>query len=258
MELGAADPTTYFIAPRHFDWASSDDSIVTVDETGTATGVMSGTATITGTQAGQAIGGALNVTVNDMPTSPQMPSPAPTIAEVDVDYLLFSDAYPNTTVHPNIVWYPVWNPPAKVMDVMVGGDNIKRFYDLDFNVPTFENPKMDLTSATHLHMDIWTPNADCFEVKVVSFGQDDAFGGGDDSEGIYFVNDVSTPLLEKGQWVRLQIPLADLDFDQNTMLGLKDRINVAQIVVKGLLKDANGDPTVVGQADVYIDNVFFY
>ena len=34
----------------------------------------------------------------------------------------------------------------------------------------------------HFNLDVWTPDATTFRVKLVDFGADAAFGGGDDTE----------------------------------------------------------------------------
>lgn len=58
------------IAPQALSWASNDDAIVTIDDTGIAKGVADGTATITGSVGD--FNGDINITV-ECPTGPTMP-----------------------------------------------------------------------------------------------------------------------------------------------------------------------------------------
>ena len=90
---------------------------------------------------------------------------------------------------------------------------------------------------THFRVDMWTPNMTTFRIKLVDFGPDGLFDGGDDSEHeLVFENPA------QGEWVSLDIPLVDF-------AGLTNRTSMAQMILSGL-------PT--GGGTVYIDNVFFF
>ncbi|MBL7978452.1 MAG: T9SS type A sorting domain-containing protein, partial [Bacteroidetes Order II. Incertae sedis bacterium] len=74
-------------------------------------------------------------------------------------------------------------------------------------------------------------------IKLVDFGANGAFGGGDDVE--HQVN-IANPA--QGQWVSLDIPLSDFT-------GLTTKKNIAQIIFVGV-------PTAT--STVYVDNVYFH
>jgi len=91
-------------------------------------------------------------------------------------------------------------------------------------------------------MDVWTPNATQFSIKLVDFGADGALGGGDDTEHQIDFNETTTPALATGEWVSLDIPLSDFT-------GLGAQAHMAQYIIVG-------QPT--GATTVFIDNVYFY
>jgi hypothetical protein len=90
-------------------------------------------------------------------------------------------------------------------------------------------------------LDIWTADATQFSLKLVDFGADGAFGGGDDVEQQLDFNSGTTPALATGQWVSLEIPLSAF-----TGMNLA---NLSQLVISG--REA-------GVVTVFIDNLYFY
>jgi len=90
---------------------------------------------------------------------------------------------------------------------------------------------------THFHTDIWTADATEFRIKLVDFGPDGAFDGGDDAE-----HEVVIASPAQNEWVSLDIPLTDF-------VGLTTKANIAQLIY-------SGDPS--GAITVYLDNVYFY
>lgn len=165
-------------------------------------------------------------------TEPMMAAPMPTPSETDV-VSLFSDAYNDVPVD---TWRTDWSN-ATFEDVMVDGNATKKYSALDFvGIETVANP-VDAAGMTHFHLDVWSPDFTLFGVKLVDFGADGAFGGGDDVEQQL---DFNAPM--QGEWVSLDIPLADFT-------GLTTRSNIAQLILVG-------QPT--GATSVWIDNVFFY
>jgi hypothetical protein len=97
---------------------------------------------------------------------------------------------------------------------------------------------------THFSLDLWTadPTASpaVFKIKLVDFGADGAFGGGDDREHELTFDATTTPALRTGEWVRLDIPLS-------AFTGLTTRGHLAQLILVS-------DP---GPNTVYVDNVLF-
>ena len=166
------------------------------------------------------------------PTEPSVAAPTPTQDAGNV-ISLFSDAYTDVPVD---TWKTDWSA-ANFEDVTVAGNPTKKYSQLDFvGVETVAN-QLDITEMTNFRMDVWSADFTFFGVKLVDFGPDGAFGGGDDTEHQI---DFETPAQE--QWVSLNMPL-------NDFAGLTGRENIAQLILVG-------QPT--GATTVYVDNVYFY
>ena len=93
-------------------------------------------------------------------------------------------------------------------------------------------------------MDVWTPDPTdaptVFKIKLVDFGADGVFGGGDDVEHELTFNASSNPALQTGQWITFDIPLSDF-------ANLTTKGNLAQLIFVG-----EPLPTV------YVDNILFH
>jgi len=166
------------------------------------------------------------------PDEPTTAAPTPTIDAANV-ISLFSDAYTDVPVD---TWRTGWSQ-ANYEEVTIDGNPTIKYTNLDFvGAETVAN-QIDITSMTHFHLHVWSPNFTLFRVKLVDFGADGAFGGGDDTE-----HEVIFPDLPQGEWVSLDIPLTDF-------ANLAGRQNIAQLIF-------SGQP--VGATTVFIDNVFFY
>jgi hypothetical protein len=163
---------------------------------------------------------------------PMTAAPTPTIPSSNV-ISMFSNAYTNVAVD---TWRTVWSN-ATLDDIQIQGNDTKKYSALDFvGIETTGANAIDATEMTTFHLDMWSPNVTTFRVKLVDFGADNAFGGGDDSEHeIIFEN----PTL--GEWVSLEIPL-------NDFVGLASRAHLSQLILSCL-------PTA--QGTVYVDNVYF-
>ncbi len=211
-------------------WASADEAVATVDANGLVTAVADGATMVTATSGGASASAAVTVMLQAAPTSGP---PAPTHAAEDV-ISLFSDSYEDVTVD---TWSADWDQ-ADVADVEIAGNAAKRYTNLTFAGIEFTSQTVDATNATHFRMDIWTPDetaAAAFRVKLVDFGADGAFGGGDDSEHEVVIN--ADDGLATEQWVQLDLPLTEFP-------GLRAREHLAQLII-------SGDPNTV-----YVDNVY--
>jgi hypothetical protein len=175
-----------------------------------------------------------NITFSAAQANPEPMTAAPTPTQDPADVIsLFSDAYTNVPVD---TWLTVWSAAA-LTDLSIEGNPTKRYANLDFaGVETVAN-QLDITGMTHLHVDLWSADFTFFGIKLVDFGADGAFGGGDDSE--HQVN-INAPAQE--EWVSLDIPLTDF-------AGLTGQSNIAQYIIVG-------QPT--GTTTVFLDNMFFY
>lgn len=90
---------------------------------------------------------------------------------------------------------------------------------------------------THFHIDVWSPDFSFFGVKLVDFGPDGAFGGGNDKE---HQRDYDKPAT--GKWISYDIPLSEFT-------GLTTRSHIAQFILVGRPTGAN---------TIYVDNIYFH
>ncbi|MCL7983923.1 MAG: hypothetical protein M8872_01525, partial [marine benthic group bacterium] len=218
-------------SPYYFNFGSSDASVATVAADGTITVVGTGTATITATLGSEAADGAVTVTAVEGPTEA---APTPTVPANQV-ISLFSNAYTDVTVD---TWSADFDT-ADVDDIQIAGDDTKLYSNLGFAAIEFISEQIDATAMTHFHMDVWTFDSSEFKIKLVDFGPDGEFGGGDDSEHEVTLNESTIPAMTTGEWSVLDIPLSDF-------VGLTGRTNLAQLIISG------SSPTI------YVDNVYFY
>lgn len=172
------------------------------------------------------------------PTVPSSPAPTPTFPASDV-ISLFSNAYNNVPVD---TWSAVWDQ-ADVSDIQIVGNDVKLYTNLAFAGIEFISQTIDATSMTNFYMDIWTPDPTdlpaVFKIKLVDFGDNGVFGGGDDREHELTFNANSNPPLVTGNWIRFDIPLANFT-------NLITKAHLAQLLI-------SGTPNTV-----YVDNILFH
>jgi len=166
-------------------------------------------------------------------SDPTSAAPAPTLDAANV-ISMFSNAYTDVPVD---TFRTDWSS-ATLEDVMVAGDDTKKYSGLNFVGIETVASQIDATTMTHFHTDIWTPDATEFRIKLVDFGPNGVFdGGGDDVE-----HEIAISNPNPGEWVSLDIPLADFT-------GLTTRANISQLIY-------SGDPS--GAITVYVDNIYFH
>ena len=171
---------------------------------------------------------------------PTMAAPTPTQDPANV-ISLFSDAYTDVTVDTFLAGFSA----AGLEDVTVAGNATKKYTSLDFAGIEFVGANaIDASGMTHIHLDIWSPDATDFAFKFVDFGGD-GFGGGNDSENaLVSFNAGSTPPLTQGNWISLDVALADLQ-----AAGLTNLTDLNQLIIVG-------QPP--GGATIFVDNIYFY
>lgn len=164
---------------------------------------------------------------------PTVAAPNPPARDPSKVISLFSDAYTNVPVD---TWRTDWSS-AVLTDLTINGNPTKKYSQLDFvGIETISN-QLNITNMTHLHLDVWSPNFTFFGIKLVDFGPNGVYGGGDDVE-----HQVNFTSLTQSEWVSLDIPLSEFT-------GLTTMNNIAQYILVG-------QPT--GLTTVYIDNFYFY
>ena len=168
---------------------------------------------------------------SSLPTGPTVAAPTPTRAPANV-ISMFSNPYTNVPVD---TWQTSWSV-GTLTDVQIAGNDTKKYENLSYvGVETVAN-QINATNMLYFHVDAWTPNMTTFKVKLVDFGANAAFGGGDDVE-----HELSfTPTLSG--WNSYEIALSDFT-------GLVTKDHIAQLIF-------SGNPA--GTSTLYIDNVYFH
>lgn len=221
---------TVNIAPAYFEFASSNPSIATVNESGVVTVAGGpGSAEITATVGGVTAKGSLTLlSVGDFQSAPVPSRDAANVISI------FSDAYANVPVnYYNGYWAPFQTTQSA--DFTVGGDDILHYTNFNFVGIEFSSPVINASSMTHLHVDIYIPNAlpatAQFKIEVVDFGTG---GTGSFTRAI--------PAAQSQQWISLDIPFTNF-------AGLSNRSNLAQII---FVDDSNNI------SSFFADNVYLY
>ncbi|PTM10393.1 MAG: hypothetical protein DA408_16220, partial [Bacteroidetes bacterium] len=161
-------------------------------------------------------------------------APEPTCDAANV-ISMFSNAYMNVAVS---TWLTPWSAaPVTLTDLQIAGNDTKFYQNVTFlGIETTGPNLIDASAMTTFHIDFWSGNATQFRIKLVDFGANMGFGGGDDTE-----HELTFTLPAQNTWVSYDIPLADFT-------GLLNRDNIAQLILSAM-------PNTV--ADFYIDNVYF-
>ncbi len=242
--------------PIWLEWTSSDEDVATVGPNGLVTAVGLGEATITGGLAGETLTGSIVMTVVDeLPVfAPETPAPTPTVDPSAVVAALFTDVYPDA-VRPVDTFRTEWSQPAATLtnaiETVTGtDDNVLVYRNLDFVGINFEAANaIDISAATHLHFQLWTPDATRVAVNLVDFGDGGTFAPeGDNSNGEISWTSETTPALETGAWVTFDIPLSLFE-----AAGLTGRSALAQFIFVG-----RTGVDVPGRGSFFLDNIFFY
>lgn len=170
---------------------------------------------------------------NEAPPAPVVPAvaaPDPTIAAANV-MSLFSGVYTNVPVDS---WNTEWSQ-ATYEEVSIAGNPTKKYSNLSFNgIETVGPNALDISEMTHFNLNVWSSDFTQLRIKLVDFGADNAFQGGDDSE-----QELIYEAPAQGQWITYHIPLT-------SFANLTGREHLSQLIIS-----SNGSSTV------YLDNVFF-
>lgn len=171
-------------------------------------------------------------------TEPATAAPTPNLPASSV-ISLFSNPYNNVNVD---TWSTDWDN-ADVSDIQIEGNDTKLYTNMVFAGIEFTTETIDATNMTHFHLNVWVPAPSAtpseFKVKLVDFGADNSFQGGDDSEHELAFDLNSHPGAANGEWLTFDLPLSDFT-------GLTSRANLAQLIM------------VATPNTVYVDNVLFH
>ncbi|MBN2863729.1 MAG: Ig-like domain-containing protein, partial [Bacteroidales bacterium] len=218
-------------APAYFTFISSNTNVASVDAAGLVTVLSAGTSVITATLGSEDAEGSL--TVESSGDFIHAPVPA---AEPEDVISIFSNAYTNVPVDfYNGYWQ--WQTTTSA-DFTVGDDDILVYTNFNFVGIQFTSPTIDASDMTHLHMDVWIPNAvspsDRLAVKLVDMGPDGALDGNDPSVSY----EIPGPLASQS-WISVDISLS----------GLSSKSKLAQIILENLGSPLSG---------FYLDNIYLY
>lgn len=173
-----------------------------------------------------------NIYFYGIPTAPTVAAPTPTLPAANV-ISLFSNAYTNVPVD---TWRTSWSA-ATFADVLIAGNATKEYSNLDFVGIETVNNQINATNMNFIHIDVWSENFTAFSLKLVDFGANAIFAGGDDTE--HQIN-YTSPL--KNQWISYDIPLS-------SFTGLTNRQHLAQYILVGKPQSTS---------KIYIDNLYFH
>lgn len=160
---------------------------------------------------------------------PMTAAPNPTLPQEQV-ISLFSGVYNNVPVD---TWLTPWSSAA-LQDVQIAGNDTKKYVNLNFAGIETIAQQIDITGMTHFNFNAWSADFTQLRVKLVDFGADAAFGGGDDTE-----HEIMFDAPEQSTWLSYNINLDDF-------ANLINRDHISQLIFS-----SNGTSTV------YIDNVYF-
>ncbi|WP_178987461.1 Ig-like domain-containing protein [Winogradskyella schleiferi] len=174
-----------------------------------------------------------NIYFFGIPVSPTDAPEAPTEDEVANNVIsVFSDSYTDVA-NDGLNNFD----SGSVLAVQnIASNDVLKYSNLNFTGLEFLGPNIiDASATTTLHLDLWSPDANEFKIKLVDFGADGAFGGGDDTE-----HEINLGATATNQWVAYDIELSDF-------IGLASTQNLAQIIFVNA-------PT----GTLFIDNLYFY
>jgi hypothetical protein len=158
---------------------------------------------------------------NAVIAAPLVGAPVPTALPANV-LSVFSDTYTNIA---GTDFFPNWGQSTVVSDVVIGGNNTKKYVTMNYQGIQFANP-VNASTMQFLHVDLWTPNCTAFDVFLINPGP---------VEQAYTI----TPTL--AGWNSIDIPLTAY----NT-------IALNNIIQFKLVS------TPFGSGTVYLDNIYFY
>ena len=157
-------------------------------------------------------------------------APDPTVPEAQV-ISMFSGVYTDVTVD---TWHTEWSQGV-LEDIEIQGNPTKKYSDLNFvGVETIAEP-IDATEMEFFNVDVWSADFTQLRIKLVDFGADAAFGGGDDTE-----HEITYDAPMQGEWISYSIEMSDFT-------DLVNRDHISQLIFSS-----------DGTSTVYIDNVYFH
>ncbi len=212
-----------------FSYTSSNTSVATVSGS-TVTIIGIGSTVITATQAASGSYGSGTISATLEVTPPAAPNP--TISSNNL-IALYTDSYQAYDVFTTVDTFATGWSAATLTPIVIGSNNTLKYSNLTFVGIEMVSSPINASVMNLFHVDMFTPNMTSFGVKLVDFGADGAYGGGDDRE-----HQINLTPTQNG-WNSYNLLLSDFT-------GLTTRAHIAQIILVG-----NNNGTA------YIDNMYF-
>lgn len=134
---------------------------------------------------------------------------------------IYSEAYPTAVSGLDLA--PNWQQTTQVSEVLVAGNKVQKYSRCNYQGIAFN--AVDLTAMTTLHLDVWTPDINALDVRIISAGP---------------VQQAVHVVLNQSGWNAL-----DIDLSQYTTP------NKAAIFQISLTASESG-------GTLYLDNLYFY
>jgi len=214
-----------------FTYTSSNTNVATVSGS-TITVVGIGSTTITANQAasGSFASGTISAILDVNPSA----APNPTISASNI-IGLYTDAYPSDDIIIDMGTFLTGWSAASLATIQLGTDNNTLKYSNVSYLGIEPAAPVDATAMNLFHIDVYTPNMTTFRVKLVDYGMNGVWGGGDDTE-----HEVSmTPTLNG--WNSYNLLLS-------SFTNMTSKQHIAQIVLSG---------SPAGSGTMYVDNMYF-
>lgn len=185
------------------------------------------------------LGSAIQTVV---PPTTAAPDP-PTFSDENNVFSVYSDAF---TTDPTFTNFDAgWCGGAGATEIMIAGNNtLQKNAGVDCQGIDFSGDKQDLSAYTHIHVDIYTDDADLtgdvFNLKLVDFG-----GGASEASALEVnINTGTTPAITAGSWVSIDVDITSLG---GVVAGSVTRSDIAQIGI-----------TTTNLSNVWYDNLYLY
>jgi hypothetical protein len=192
-----------------------------------------------GAETGIVVIDNVSLIVDDGSTADPAPltaAPAPPQRNAEDVISLYSDAYTDIELDTLSATFD----DSFVEEVMIEGNSTLKIDFTNFVGVDFSGNKQDASEMTHFHLDFWTAEEDLVgKVFNLKFSQ----WGGTDGEVSAFelpLNTGTTPAVESGKWVSVDVPISDWTNAPQT------RDDIAQFLITSNLDV------------VYVDNVYMY
>lgn len=173
---------------------------------------------------------------------PMVAAPTPPARDADAVFSVYSDAY---TDQPNVVFGAFDVGATDIETLEIGGDN---FLEIATNQPAAEfllvdwGLPVDNTAMTHFHMDYWI-QTDLSAGLIVNPKWSNHVGDVGETSAFQLTNAATT----FGEWVSIDIPIADFDADDPTQQ--RDALRQFVLTVAGA---ETGDRTI------FLDNLYLH